>query len=129
MNIASIVFYLLTNLRISFINIIGASICLVTIAIDFGLISFNFKYVERTDKNTGRWIKNFTWIYISLFLLSAILICLSALGNMAVNAPPYDVSLLSILIINAAGFLIIYGMGLFISFYNMRNLNNSDAWK
>jgi len=128
LNIISLIFYILIVFNILIVATISSILYILTFLFNLGLIILNFRFVNRTDKLGGRWIKNFSWIYLVICFISILLIIMAQLGHFIAEAPPYFIDNIVLIIYSIIGYLLIYCFGIFICYYNIKNLKRNEAW-
>ena len=121
MNGTALLLNILSNFGMTIFNSASFILFLVSFFINIGLISLNFKYVNRSDPEGGRWIKNICWIYLIVVFLAILLFGLS----------PIMFSFLEIntMTINLIVYGIIFGAGILVAIFDIKNLNRNEAWQ
>ncbi|MHA1269995.1 MAG: hypothetical protein ACTSPY_09445 [Candidatus Helarchaeota archaeon] len=120
LNGIALILNILPFIGISIVGFTGTLMFLITYFVNIGLLSINFKYANRNDPNGGRWVKNLCWIYILTSIIAVIFLVLSPLLYSFINQNNIPNLIL--------GYSLIFGIAILLAIFNLKTINQPDAW-
>ncbi len=125
-NIAAIIFHILPYLGLMAVSAVSTILFLVAVGIDLGIIYLTLITINRAD-NIGQNLKKLCWLYLLVFMLAICLLMADALVYSFIEVG----SILRIFtqIGSQIGYIAIFGLGIYLSFYIIQNADRTETWK
>jgi len=119
-NILALILNLLSYFGVSLLNLLSVLLFLTAFFMNIALIALDFRLVNKSDQNGGRWIKNVCWMYIFGLLIAIFLL----------GFAPFLYSFMNITTVmpKILAYCIIFGVGAVLTILNINTVKSADAW-